>query len=315
MFFKLNFDAADPLRQEPINRDRIDAMIRQRPRRFRLADFENSLKAPGEFSAKQTDWNLRFPFKETFVSSFKAMCSVNHIPFQSCHGPSVFTFLKDTTPEEIEEVRRWISVVSPFVAIRDCLAVSFALDYDRKGGDPKNAQTAVGALRSIAKPYDLAPTVETLNAANKLAVKCNDFLEVMTCYGSATCVVAMRPSRPDKRFDLPRYLADDISKRRDVQNLTLKVRIVASRVALKDAPIDQKLSLLEDTLVIDNDAFAGRDVLLLDDLYQSGISMNYVAMLLIEAGATKVFGLACEKTCRNDDNVGVARRWLARLRS
>jgi len=25
---------------------------------------------------------------------------------------------------------------------------------------------------------------------------------------------------------------------------------------------------------------------------------------LLQAGARKIFGLACEKTCRNDDNVG-----------
>jgi predicted amidophosphoribosyltransferase len=47
----------------------------------------------------------------------------------------------------------------------------------------------------------------------------------------------------------------------------------------------------------------GRTVLLLDDLYQSGISMNYVAMELLAAGVKEVFGLACEKTCRNDDNL------------
>jgi hypothetical protein len=30
----------------------------------------------------------------------------------------------------------------------------------------------------------------------------------------------------------------------------------------------------------------------------------YCGLLLLEAGAKKIFGLACEKTCRNDDNVG-----------
>jgi len=33
-------------------------------------------------------------------------------------------------------------------------------------------------------------------------------------------------------------------------------------------------------------------VLLLDDLYQSGVSMNYGGLLLVEAGASKVFGLS-----------------------
>jgi predicted amidophosphoribosyltransferase len=51
------------------------------------------------------------------------------------------------------------------------------------------------------------------------------------------------------------------------------------------------------------EVFTDRKVLLLDDLYQSGVSMNYCGLLLLQAGAKKIFGLACEKTCRNDDNV------------
>ncbi|HEV7516029.1 MAG TPA: hypothetical protein VGR07_06990 [Thermoanaerobaculia bacterium] len=46
---------------------------------------------------------------------------------------------------------------------------------------------------------------------------------------------------------------------------------------------------------------------MVDDLYQSGISMNYVAMELLAGGARAVLGLACEKTCSNDDNVSRSR--------
>jgi predicted amidophosphoribosyltransferase len=53
-----------------------------------------------------------------------------------------------------------------------------------------------------------------------------------------------------------------------------------------------------------NGIFTNKPVLLLDDLYQSEVSMNYCALLLLQAGAKKIFGLACEKTCRNDGNVG-----------
>lgn len=55
---------------------------------------------------------------------------------------------------------------------------------------------------------------------------------------------------------------------------------------------------------MDKDVFTGKRVLLVDDLYQSGVSMNYCGLLLLNAGASKIFGLACEKACRNDDNVG-----------
>jgi predicted amidophosphoribosyltransferase len=53
---------------------------------------------------------------------------------------------------------------------------------------------------------------------------------------------------------------------------------------------------------VDPAMIGGRVILLVDDLYQSGISMNWVAMKILEAGATAVFGLAVEKTCRNDEN-------------
>jgi hypothetical protein len=41
-----------------------------------------------------------------------------------------------------------------WVGIRDCLPISFALEFDRKEGDPTKDRTEIGALREAAKPYD-----------------------------------------------------------------------------------------------------------------------------------------------------------------
>ncbi len=43
-------------------------------------------------------------------------------------------------------------------------------------------------------------------------------------------------------------------------------------------------------------------ILLLDDLYQSGITMQYVAMKLQKAGAEKIFGLSIVKSLNDTDN-------------
>ena len=130
---KLNFDPGPS--QEPITVERIDEMITWVPRRYCLTDFDQlPLKAPGEFG-DATDWNLMFPFRESFVPAFEEACRVDHIPFQPTKGPSWYTFLKEVTDEEIEEVKEWLDVIEPYVAIRDCLALSFALDYDREGRD------------------------------------------------------------------------------------------------------------------------------------------------------------------------------------
>ena len=39
-----------------------------------------------------------------------------------------------------------------------------------------------------------------------------------------------------------------------------------------------------------------KTILLLDDMYQSGVTMQYVAMRLKEAGAKRVFGMAIVKS-------------------
>ena len=44
------------------------------------------------------------------------------------------------------------------------------------------------------------------------------------------------------------------------------------------------------------------DIILLDDIYQSGTTIQFVAMKLIEAGAKRIFGLTTVKARRNTDN-------------
>ena len=299
---KLNFDPG-PL-QEPITLERIKEMITWVPRRFRLADIDRPLKAPGDFSPD--DWNLMFPFRESFVPAFEVACRVDHIPFKRTTGPSCFTFLKEVTDEEIEEIKEWVDVIKPYVAIRDCLTLSFALDYDRGGGDPDEPRTRIGALRERAKIYDMSrPTSETYKAADKLVQESINFLTNIGCYDLADAVVAMPPSRPDKPFDLPTYLAEKIAEEWGRTDLSSAVRTVKERPPMKDTLLEDKLEALEGTIEVDHEPFEDEEkvILLVDDLYQSGVSMNYVAMLLLEAGAKKVYGLACEKTCSNDDNI------------
>jgi len=46
-----------------------------------------------------------------------------------------------------------------------------------------------------------------------------------------------------------------------------------------------------------------KDIIIIDDLYQSGFTMWTVAQLLKNKGAKKVFGLACVKSLRDTDNI------------
>lgn len=46
-----------------------------------------------------------------------------------------------------------------------------------------------------------------------------------------------------------------------------------------------------------------KDIIIVDDLYQSGFTMWTVAQLLKKKGARKVLGLACVKSLRDTDNI------------
>jgi predicted amidophosphoribosyltransferase len=102
---------------------------------------------------------------------------------------------------------------------------------------------------------------------------------------------------------LPKYIADKISEKLGITDLSPMVKTIKERPQLKGEPLEKKLESIERTISVDPIALKDQIVLLIDDIYQSGVSTNYVAMLMLEAGAKKVFGLACEKTCRNDDNI------------
>ena len=288
---------------EPMNitKERISEMITWQPRRMKLAkEWPDILHPP---AAEGNDSFLKIPFGETLINVFNYTCRGDLKGFDKS-GDRPYSYLADNTETTLVKVSNLIEIIGSYVTIRDCLALSFALDYDRTDGDPSKSPTTIGNLRRIAKKYDESkPTAATYAAADKLVEPCLDFIDKIVCYKLADVVIAMPPSRPDKPFDLPSYLASKIAENCGMINLSDKVCTVKARPRIKDVSLSKKLASLEGTIDVCSDSFKGKKVLVIDDLYQSGVSINYVGMLLLEAGAEKVFGLACEKTCSNDDNI------------
>jgi hypothetical protein len=156
--------------QAPISDERILEMLGWAPRRMQLSrEWPTPLHEP---EAVGKDWCLTLPFRETLGNAFECMCPVETIGLRESKG-RCWTYLRDSSWDDtpVRTVQEWLSVVGQYVAIRDCLALSFALNYDHDGGDPGRPQTDVGALRSRAKPYDNAPTDQTYAAADFLAQK------------------------------------------------------------------------------------------------------------------------------------------------
>jgi len=285
--------------QPPFMVERIMGMLAS-PRRRQLTAEWQALNEPKDAGK---DWGLRLPFGP-YTKAFDEVFfpRINHIGWKEGPNHTFWTYLKDLEKGDLEEIRERLRAMEGWVGIRDCLPISFALYFDRKEGNPARNRTEIGALREAAKPYDKPVQRGHYEAAKELAKRCVAFLESVKCYDSLDAVLAVPASKLKKKYHLSSVITSDVAKDWSREDLSSVVEKLYDTEEVKNLLLGKKLEVLKGSIKVSSEA-VGRKVLLLDDLYQSGITMNYVAMLLLDAGARTVYGLACEKTCSNDDNI------------
>ncbi len=283
-------------------------MVNQTPKRYRLQDFKHPIIQPpgSQGNERGTDYKILFPFEESFVPAFEAVFN-NEIKFKSKSKPGAnytycYCYIKTKNEHDINRIQAWIGRITQYVGIRDLLHLSFSLDYDKEAGSRNGEKTEVGELRRRAKPYGKQPIEDNFVAADSLVDKLFACIQETQFYEPVESIVAMTPSKTNTSFNLPKYLAQKLSERTGKENLSRDVITIKDREPLKTIPLDKKLQALEGTIAINQVAVQGKVILIVDDLYQSGVSINYLGMLLLEHGAKQVLGLTCEKTCRNDSN-------------
>lgn len=69
----------------------------------------------------------------------------------------------------------------------------------------------------------------------------------------------------------------------------------------KKASWDSLLGIADATSITQNDVY-GREIIIVDDLYQSGITMQAYAKYLKLLGASRIFGVVCVKSMKNSSN-------------
>lgn len=105
-------------------------------------------------------------------------------------------------------------------------------------------------------------------------------------------IVTVPPSR--SRAVQPLFqIADQVGKLLNLPVNKTSVRKSNATPELKNLDYAKRIELLRGAHVVDGDALKQRRVLLLDDLYQSGATLNAIGCLLKEAGGVSaVFALA-----------------------
>ena len=283
--------------QGPIGLDDIQALIEPQRRRWRLKDFWSALHEPSKTGG---DWGVTVPSKQPYWNALKW----DRLPIDGPNrisGGGTGGFLLDDS--FLPEVKRRIESLGAFIGIRDCLAMSFALDYTHENG-PNTPYTDTYRTLTAAEPRKGTPADDQILHARRLVKQLEAFVQRVNSYAAAQIVTAVPPKDSATVFHLPIWLADQLAGCLNMDRGANKVKTVRSRQSMRNTVATDRLKLLEGTIEVDPGAFRDKIVLIVDDVYQSGTSMNYLAYLLQQAGARAMFGLSCVKTLKNTDAVG-----------
>lgn len=196
------------------------------------------------------------------------------------------------TAEEFAAIEAWIHERRDLVFIRSLLTTCIAAgEHFSEDGN----RSEIGNLERAAK-YD-----GNSQARERLAtILLSAFNRV---HGSRRidAIAAIPPSTPGA-FSLPGYLAERLSEATGIENMSGHLRWSGEKAKIKETAVDAKWAALEATGLDVNIDLSGKNVILIDDMYQSGATVHYVASRLREAGVDEIHCLAVSKGRRDTDN-------------
>jgi pyrimidine operon attenuation protein/uracil phosphoribosyltransferase len=193
--------------------------------------------------------------------------------------------------KEMEKVVSFINEYSNIVFLRDLLdaSVALSLNFESDG----KTYTDIGLLEKEAK-YD-----NNEEAVEQLAGIMDSFINNNAAYRNADCVCAMPPTKTGEQ-NLPNMIVKKLKQFKG-ENISGTVAWSSKTESLKNVEGADKLEILKHSgFEITADAnIENKNIVLVDDLYMSGTTLQYVAMKLKEAGANKIYGLCLVKSFSN----------------
>jgi len=231
-------------------------------------------------------------------------------------GEMKFIFFDNLENVEIGKINLFIDEYSKFVIIgknnnidkyfTNELDFCCALDYNFIRSGSEFERTEIGELEYQAKYNKCRKSRKTLvefmvTALNRI----NRGFEIRK-----RCISYI-PSTSDKIFHLPEKIAKEIAKSKNfssykditIINSKINIRTLASKDLTFAEKIKKwKIIISNSHISLDKDV-AGLDIYVIDDLYQSGVTMWSYAKYLKSIGANSVAGLVCVKTIGDKDNI------------
>lgn len=280
-------------KMKEITKDTVLDAHNQEPRRPRRRCFAEHTGIQQEKNNGSRSFSVKFP--ETIEKIFKADTGLDL--FYSSQFKNHYRVVEND--EELQVIKEWEARQGRRVFIRDCLSASIALDTNLVDNESRQ-YTEIGSLESRGKKQQDQSAITQLSDIVSQAI--ND----LPYYKDADLICSIPPG-PDKDFDLPSSVTKLVSAKVSKPDVTGGFVINRQKSSVKSAALDAKWNVWEDAQVSFQNSPAfnvnGKTIILIDDKYQSGITIQYIAMKLQQAGAHEVYGLSFVKTLRDTDNV------------
>lgn len=232
---------------------------------------------------------LVLPFDESINVIAKKFLNMDSLMFPSKFGNNYYRQIY--SEEEYKTIEGFIAQFNDIVFLRDTLDLSVALAMHET--EPE-VRTELGEHEYQLK-YQSAQR-DTTSDKEALIAEMQRRLEELPYFKLADFICAVPSSNPimcDIIAGLDGFSFTDISS---------KVSWTDKNGSLKNVETaEEKLDMIQSWGLTFNGDLDLKDktVLLVDDMYYSGVTMQYIAMKMKEAGAKRVFGMALVKSLGN----------------
>lgn len=199
------------------------------------------------------------------------------------------TYIHGISPNDEIKLLQLLELLKQVVCIDDILKQTFALDYHMRP-EYDGGRTKIGDLVYHAKYQNSIPKAE------ELITHFETFIVSHPLYSKSNFLLATPSSDPNK-FSLPGFLVNALCTKLEIPDGGGYVKKVKETRPMKDIKtIQEKTENIRGAFKISDAApLEGKIVTIVDDLYQSGVTMNELATELQKHGAI-VLGLAGTKT-------------------
>jgi hypothetical protein len=247
---------------------------------------------------KKDLFKFKLPFSETIKKLFEKetglIIEINE------YGPWIHWSQAENS-NYLPQIENFIEKYRNNVFIRDFLDLSIAMDMRSSSNDPIQEPTELGNLFNKAKYGNCE------NSIQQLVEKMKDFVANTPYYRDCRYICSVPSSKVGVEA-LPAKITNSLSNKLPLKNLSSSIKWLNKERPIKEMESDnncKKVKIQERWLTPENSGFeinmgdldsTDKSVILIDDLYETGVTVNYIADELKKAGFSEVYGLYCTKS-------------------